>query len=148
MKKRNKFCIILRQMCRSQSQKFEDKFPIASKNMKRLEMYSALPPSRGMNPSCLAQLKSLQVQPLRMVVKWGQDREDEVRVLDAVTEEEAGGPTRWIPRRGTLEFFHLRRKSMRSSLALVNSVSPRSGHKMLIVWAPVLGSPQPASPTC
>ena len=86
-----------------------------------------------------------------MVVKWGQDGEDEVRVLDAVAgvgEEEAGGPTRWIPRRGTLEFFHLRRKSMRSSLALVNSVSPRSGHKMLMVWAPVLGSLQPASPTC
>ena len=51
-----------------------------------------------MNPSCLAQLKSLQAQPLRMVVEREQDREDEVRGLDAVAgvggEEEAGGPTR------------------------------------------------------
>ena len=66
--------------------------------MKLLEMYSALPPSRGMNRSCLAQLKLLQAQPLLMVVKREQDREDEVRVLDAVAgvgrEEEASGPTR------------------------------------------------------
>ena len=105
--------------------------------MKLLEMYSALPPSRGMNPNCLAQLKSLQVQPLWMVVKWGLDGEDEVRVLDAVAgvgkEEEAGGPTRWIPWMGTLELFRLRRKRMRSSPPLVISVSPRNGHKMLII---------------
>ena len=66
--------------------------------MKLFEMYSAIPPSRGMNPSCLAQLKSLQAQPLRMVVEREQEGEDKVRGLDAVAgvggEEEAGGPTR------------------------------------------------------
>ena len=82
----------------------------------------------------------------------GQDGEDELRVLDAVAEvgeeEGASGPTRWIPRMGTLELFRLRRKSMRNRPPLVISVSPRNGHKVLILWAPVLGSLQPASPTC
>ena len=65
----------------------------------------------------------------------GQDGEDEVRVLDAVAEvgeeEEASGPTRWIPRMGTLELFRLRRKSMRNRPPLVNSVLPRNGHKVI-----------------
>ena len=72
-----------------------------------------------------------------MGVKWGQDGEDEERVLDAVAgvgkEEEASSPTRLIPRMGTLELFRLRRKSMRSSPLLFISVSPRNGHKMLII---------------
>ena len=66
--------------------------------MKLFEMYSAIPPTRGMNPSCLAQLKSLQAQPLRMVVEREKDGENEVRGLDAVAgvggEEEASGQTR------------------------------------------------------
>ena len=79
----------------------------------------------------------------------GQDGEDEV--LDAVgevgKEEGASGLIRWIPRMGTLELFCLKRKSMRNSPPLVPSVSPRNGHKVLILLVSAHGSPQPASQT-
>ena len=81
----------------------------------------------------------------------GQDGEDEVRVLDAVAEvgEEEGssGRWRWIPRMGTLELLRLKRKRMRDSPPLVLSVSPRNGHKVLMLLVPALGSLQPASQT-
>ena len=85
------------------------------------------------------------------MVGGGQDGEEEVRVLDAVAEvgkeEGASGPIRWIPRMGTLELFRLKRKSMKNRPPLVLSVSPRNGHKVLILLVPVLGSLQPASQT-
>ena len=66
-----------------------------------------------------------------------QDGEDEVHALDGVgevgEEEGASGPIRWIPRMGTLELFRLKRKSMRNSPPLVPSVSPRNGHKVLML---------------